>query len=153
MRFKYLFLGFLLLIVAGSITAIAADDNYASLGDYTFDIPDGYQIIDENDNSVTMQQDDNHSVIVYYFNNASELDELNSLVEKTGCKFGEEQTFQSGNFNVTEKTYSFMDIQGYSYICDDGKGTPILIVSANHGSENTTTPDQDVARKVVESLE
>ena len=73
MRFKYLFLGFLFFLLAGSITAIAADDNYASLGDYTFDIPDGYQIIDENDNSVTMQQDDNHSVIVYYFNNAMNL--------------------------------------------------------------------------------
>ena len=44
MRFKYLFLGLMLLILAGSMTAIAAADDYESLGDYTFDIPDGYQV-------------------------------------------------------------------------------------------------------------
>ena len=44
MRFKYLFLGFMLLILAGSMTAIAAADDYESVGDYTFDIPDGYQV-------------------------------------------------------------------------------------------------------------
>ena len=46
MRFKYLFLGLMLLILAGSMTAIAAADDYESLGDYTFDIPDGYQGLD-----------------------------------------------------------------------------------------------------------
>ena len=49
MRFKYLFLGLMLLILAGSMTAIAAADDYASLGDYTFDIPDGYQVADKTD--------------------------------------------------------------------------------------------------------
>lgn len=49
MRFKYLFLGLMLLILAGSMTAIVAADDYESLGDYTFDIPDGYQVIDKTD--------------------------------------------------------------------------------------------------------
>ena len=40
MRFKYLFVGLMLLILATSITAIAAADDYESLGDYTFDIPE-----------------------------------------------------------------------------------------------------------------
>ena len=54
MRFKYLFLGLMLLILAGSMTAIAAADDYESLGDYTFDIPDGYQVTDKTDEMVTI---------------------------------------------------------------------------------------------------
>lgn len=59
MRFKYLFLGLMLLILAGSMTAIAAADDYESLGDYTFDIPDGYQVVDKDDVSVGMELDEN----------------------------------------------------------------------------------------------
>ena len=67
MRFKYLFLSLMLLILARSITAIAAADDYESLGDYTFDIPDGYQVADKTDEMLTMQADDNHSVLVYKY--------------------------------------------------------------------------------------
>ena len=44
MRFKNIFLSVMILILVGSMTAIAAADDYESLGDYTFDIPDGYQV-------------------------------------------------------------------------------------------------------------
>ena len=47
MKFKYLFLCSILLILAGSMTAIAAADDYESIGDYTFDIPDGYDVTDK----------------------------------------------------------------------------------------------------------
>lgn len=65
MRFKYLFLGLMLLILAGSMIAIAAADDYEPLGDYTFDIPDGYQVVDKDDVSVGMELDENHTVLVY----------------------------------------------------------------------------------------
>ena len=64
MKFKYLILSFMLLILAGSITAIAADDDYGSLGDYTFDIPDGYQIINKTDKMLSMQEDKDHALIM-----------------------------------------------------------------------------------------
>ena len=65
MRFKYLFLGFMLLILAGSMTAIAAADDYESLGDYTFDIPDGYQVTDKTDEMVTMQVDEDTATLTW----------------------------------------------------------------------------------------
>ena len=36
MRFKNIFLSVMILILVGSMTAIAAADDYESLGDYTF---------------------------------------------------------------------------------------------------------------------
>ena len=46
-----------------------------------------------------------------------------------------------------------MDIQGYLYICDDGKGTPILLANAIPTSEELPAPDDNPARQVVDSLE
>ena len=43
--------------MVGSIVA-AADD-------YTFDIPEGYQVADKDDVSVGMELEENHTVLVY----------------------------------------------------------------------------------------
>ena len=153
MRFKYLFLGLMLLILAGSMTAIAAADDYASLGDYTFDIPDGYQVADKADNMLTMQADDNHSVIVYALEDAGDLDIFKSLLDSQGCEFADEQTFRSRSFDVNQSTFTYMDIQGYLYICDDGKGTPVLVANAVPTSEELPAPDDNPGRQVVDSLE
>lgn len=40
---------FILLIMMTSVTAIATADYYESLGDYSFNRHEGYQIADEND--------------------------------------------------------------------------------------------------------
>ena len=146
MRFKYLFLGLMLLIVAGSMTAIAAADDYESLGDYTFDIPDGYQVTDKTDEMVTMQVDEDHPIIVY-------VDSFISLLETTGCKLVSEDAFQAGSFNVTPYGYTYLDAQGFFYICDDGKGTPILVASSGPSTEDPLTVDDNPARLVVDSLE
>ena len=106
MRFKYLFLGFMLLILAGSMTAIAAADDYESLGDYTFDIPDGYQVTDKTDEMVTMQVDEDHPIIVYKLDSVADVDSFISLLETTGCKLVSEDAFQAGSFNVTP--YGFL---------------------------------------------
>ena len=96
MKFKYLFLGFMLLILAGSMTAIAAADDYESLGDYTFDIPDGYQVTDKTDEMVTMQVDEDHPIIVYKLDSVADVDSFISLLETTGCKLVSEDAFQAG---------------------------------------------------------
>ena len=134
MRFKYLFLGFMLLILAGSMTAIAAADDYESLGDYTFDIPDGYQVTDKTDEMVTMQVDEDHPIIVY-------------------CKLVSEDAFQAGSFDVTPYSYTYLENQGFFYICNDGKGTPILVASSGPSTEDPLTVDDNPARLVVDSLE
>lgn len=153
MRFKYFFLSLMLLILLGSIAAVAAQDDYESLGDYTFDIPDGYQVADKDDSMLSMQADDDHTVIVYKLDSASDLDLFKSLLEDQGCKFADEDTFQSGSFDVSQNSYKYMDIQGFLYVCDDGSGTPILVAYGVPSSEDAPAADDNPARAVVDSLE
>ena len=61
------------MIMVTSIGAIAAADDYESVGDYTFDIPDGYQVVDKDDVSVGMELDENHTVLVYQLDGASDI--------------------------------------------------------------------------------
>ena len=153
MRFKYIFLSLMLIILLGSMTAIAAEDDYASLGDYTFDIPEGYQIADESDNMITFQSDEDHVVIVYALDSVSDLDMFKSLLENQGCKLVDDTSFESGSFNVDQSTYTFMDTQGYLYVCDDGKGTPVLVALGIPDSEDLPQADDNAAYQVVSSLE
>ena len=153
MRFKYLFVGLMLLILATSITAIAAADDYESLGDYTFDIPDGYKLVDKTNEMITFQADEDHSVIVYKLDNANDFDSLKSLAEELGAKFGDNQTFQSGNFNVTQSNFTFKDIKGLAYVCDDGSGGNIFVAYGLPGSEDDPSPEDNPAKVVLDSLE
>ena len=153
MRFKYLFVGLMLLILATSITAIAADDDYESLGDYTFDIPDGYKLVDKTNEMITFQADENHSVIVYKLDNANDFDSLKSLAEELGAKFGDNQTFQSGNFNVTQSNFTFKDIKGLAYVCDDGSGGNIFVAYGLPTSDDDPSPEDNPAKVVLDSLE
>ena len=153
MRFKYLFVGLMLFILATSITAIAAADDYESLGDYTFDIPDGYKLVDKTNEMITFQADENHSVIVYKLDNANDFDSLKSLAEELGAKFGDNQTFQSGNFNVTQSNFTFKDIKGLAYVCDDGSGGNIFVAYGLPTSEDDPSPEDNPAKVVLDSLE
>ena len=153
MRFKYLFLGLMIFILATSITAISAADDYESLGDYTFDIPDGYHVLDKTDEMLSMQADDNHSVIVYKLDKISDFNELKNYVKTLGGEFGAEESFQSGNFNVTQGSYTLNDIQGLTYVCDDGSGSGIFVAHGLPASEDAPSPEDNPARVVVYSLE
>ena len=143
----------MLLILAGSIAAAAAADDYASLGDYTFDIPDGFNVTDEADDVVDMELDENHTIVVYLFDKTDDFGRFTSLLELQGCNFTDEDPFQAGNFHVNAKTYEYLDIHGRLYTCEDGKGTTMLIASGIPQSEELPSPENDTARQVVDSLE
>ena len=109
---------------------------------------------------VTMQVDEDHPIIVYKLDSVADVDSFISLLETTGCKLVSEDAFQAGSFNVTPYGYTYLDAQGFFYICDDGKGTPILVASsgilvASSGpsTEDPLTVDDNPARLVVDSLE
>ena len=102
---------------------------------------------------VTMQVDEDHPIIVYKLDSVADVDSFISLLETTGCKLVSEDAFQAGSFNVTPYGYTYLDAQGFFYICDDGKGTPILVASSSPNTEDPLTVDDNPARLVVDSLE
>ena len=152
MRFKYMFLGILIMIMVTSVGAIAAADDYESVGDYTFDIPDGYQVVDKDDVSVGMELDENHTVLVYQLDAVSDINFFKSMLESAGCEFGDAQELKVGNFEATQSTYKFDETQGYFYICSDG-GKPIVVADGMTGSEELPAVELSPAYQVVNSLE
>ena len=153
MKFKYLLLSFMLLILVGSIAAIAADDDYGSLGDYTFDIPDGYQIINKTDKILSMQEDPDHAIIIALPDEVKSSDEFKADLEKQGYEFGDEDNYTSGNFEINQYNYNKDTYQGFLYICDDGNDSPILITYVMPADEDAPNPDDNPVTQIVNSLE
>lgn len=134
------------------MTAIAAQDDYESIGDYTFDIPDGYQVTDKDEGSVGMELDENHTVLVTQLDSDSDIRLFKSMLETAGCEFTDGQDLKVGNFDVSQSTYKFEDTQGNFYICSDG-GKPILVADGMPVSEEFPVAEDSPAYKVVSSLE
>ena len=153
MRFKYLFLSLMLLILAGSISAIAAEEDYGSLGDYTFDIPDSYEIVNKTDNLLSMQEDTDHAIVMSLPDEVKSSDEFKADLEKQGYEFGDEDTYTSGNFEISQYNYNKDTYQGFLYICDDGNDSPILITYVIPADEDAPDPDDNPITEIINSLE
>ena len=153
MKFKYLILSFMLIILVGSVASIAADEDYGSLGDYTFDIPDGYQIINKTDNLLSMQEDTDHAIVMSLPDEVKSSDEFKADLEKQGYEFGDEDTYTSGNFEISQYNYNKDTYQGFLYICDDGNDSPILITYVMPADEDAPDPDDNPVTQIVNSLE
>ena len=153
MKFKYLFLSFMLLIMIGSITAIAADDDYGSLGDYTFDLPDGYEIVNKTDNMLSMQQDKDHAVVMSIPDEVKQADEFKADLEAQGYEFGDEDKYTVGNFEISQYNYNYGQYQGFLYICDDGNNSPILITLVIPADEDAPDSQDNPVTTIINSLE
>ena len=153
MNYKYLFASLMLLILACSITAIAAADDYASLGDYTFDIPSGYEVLSDTNNMITMQADQDHAIVMTLPDSVKEPDEFKAQLEKQGYKFGDEDNYTVGNFDLNQYNYDYQDYQGFLYICDDGNDSPILITLVIPADEDVPSEDDNPVTQIISSLE
>ncbi len=142
-------IGILVLILA---VGVAAADDYESVGDYTFDIPDGYQVVDKDDVSVGMELDENHTVLVYQLDSDSDISLFKAMLETAGCQFSDEQDLKVGNFDVSQSTYKLEDTQGYFYTCSDG-GKPIVVAEGMPASEELPAAEDSPAYQVINSLE
>ena len=70
---------------------------------------------DKDNEMVTMQVDDDHPIIVYKLDSVADIDSFITLLETTGCKLVSEDAFQSGSFDVTPYSYTYLENQGFFY--------------------------------------
>ena len=133
------------------MTAIAAADDYESIGDYTFDIPYGYNVTDKTDSTVAMEADGNRTIMVYKLDSKKDFNLFKASLEQMRCNFTEEIEFQSGTFNVSEYNYTSENIQGFMYLCDDGKG--LILVASEFPAGVDFALENNSTRQVVDSLE
>ena len=120
MKFKYLLLSFMLLILVGSIAAIAADDDYGSLGDYTFDIPDGYQIKNCSDDYVLLESDQYHTISICALDANTNRNVLKYMLERSMYDFVYSSNYTKGDYDIEENHYNQEYQRGIVYLCDNG---------------------------------
>ena len=141
MKFKYLFLSFLVLILAGSIAAIAA--NEASIGDYTFTLPDGYTIANQTEDLISMTQDDDHSIVISDPEVVKSSEEFKADLEADGYEFGDEANYTSGNFDIEQYNYNQDSYKGFLYICHDNTDDDEVFLITLVMPEDEDTPSED----------
>lgn len=120
MKFKYLLLSFLILILAGSIAAIAADDDYGSLGDYTFDMPYGYHVRNCSDDYILLESDKYHTISICRMSNDTDRDLLKYLLERSMYDFTYTSNYTKGDFDIEENHYNQEYQRGILYLCNNG---------------------------------
>ena len=152
MKYKYLFLSFMLLILVGSITAIAA--NEASIGDYTFTLPDGYTIANQTEDLISMTQDDDHAIVISDPEVVKSSEEFKADLEADGYEFGDEANYTSGNFDIEQYNYNQDSYKGFLYICHDNTDDDevFLITLVMPEDEDTPSEDDNPVRTILSSF-
>lgn len=152
MKYKYLFLSFMLLILVGSITAIAADE--ASIGGYTFTLPDGYTITNQTEDLISLSQDDDHAIIISDPDVVKSSEEFKADLEAQGYEFGDEANYTSGNFDIEQYNYKSDPYKGFLYICHDNTddNEVFLITLVIPGDEDAPSEDDNPVSTILSSF-
>lgn len=119
MKLKYMFLGIMILMVASSIAAIAADE--AIIEDFKYAVPDNFTIVNSTEHFVSLAMDDNYSINMSVPDDVMTADQFKANLEDEGYKFDNESkvNFTSGNFNIDAINLTQGNSKGVLYICDD----------------------------------
>ena len=131
----------MLLILVGSITAIAA--NEASIGDYTFTLPDGYTIANQTEDLISMTQDDDHAIVISDPEVVKSSEEFKADLEADGYEFGDEANYTSGNFDIEQYNYNQDSYKGFLYICHDNTDDDEVFLITLVMPEDEDTPSED----------
>ena len=144
-----MFLSLAILILAGSIVAVAASES--AIDDYSFTVPDNYTIENSTEHIVTLKNDD-HEIVMSCLDDAISPDKFKARVKDDGFKIDEEENnFSAGIFNVKQYDISKDKEAGFLYICDekdDDDGDDELFITftypaddKDHKADNNTVID------------
>ena len=127
MKFNKIFLIMLLVAVVATVGFVAAEE--ATVGAYTFTIPDGYTIATQDDTTIAMQLDANNAL--------SFATEVSDDIESSKQAFidqgkeliaEEEMDFNNMHFNLQAFKYdqAGTTLYAYNYICLSDSGNFVL---------------------------
>ena len=113
MKIKTITISIALLILACSITAIAAED--VSVAGHTFEVPKDYNIFNTSDDQVILEKDDSHAIVIMFADSIDNSDDSISSLESKGYKFIGEETYDAEGFKITQQNYEKGQLTVYSY--------------------------------------
>ena len=140
MKNKSIILAIAVLIMACSITAIAAES--ASVGDYTFEIPDDYKSTDITDTQATLEKDNTHAIVVIFADSVSSSEDAKSNLESKGYTYIGQNSYDANGYSVT--------VYSYDFEMKDGKYCVITytIPSSEQPGENDDNPVTDIIKSL-----
>lgn len=121
MKSKSIILALAVLILACSMTAIAAEN--VDVAGHTFEVPDGYKIDNTTDEQVIFTNDDGYAIVVLFSDEIANSDDAIKTLEAKGYKFIAEETYDSSDYKVSQQNYEKdgLTVYSYNFELDDGK--------------------------------
>ena len=135
MKSKSIILAIAVLIMACSITAIAAES--ASVGDYTFEIPDDYKSTDITDTQATLEKDNTHAIVVIFADSVSSSEDAKSNLESKGYTYIGQNSYDANGYSINQQNFEKDGLTVYSYDFEmkDGK---YCVISVEKGKYDIT---------------
>ena len=117
MKLKYILLSLLVLVLASSVVFAAEQ---ASIDDYTFTVPDGFEVTNQSEHSVSLQKDIDHAIVIVNPDEDKSPDVFKAELEDQGYEFGEESNYTAYNCPIEQYNYKKDSYQGFLYSCHLG---------------------------------
>ena len=153
MKFNKIFFVLLALVLVSSIGIAVAED--ASVGPYSFTVPDGYTIANSADDSVSMQLDDNNA-ITFATGVSDDIDAAKENFLSQGKELIEEDTLDYDGNEVNLQAFSTpgTDINAYNYIVISEDGNFVITVATdNQDFDSSLESEDNPAKAIFDSLE
>lgn len=151
MKIKTITISIALLILACSITAIAAED--VNVAGHTFEVPKDYNVFNTSDDQIILEKDDSHAIVIIFADTvANSADSISSL-ESKGYKFIGEETYDAEGFNITQQNFEKDDLTVYSYNFEVSDGEYCVITFTMPSSENALEGEDNPVTGILQTLE
>lgn len=118
MKVNKIFLATALMLALLAMGIVVAEE--VSLGDHSFEIPKGFEVLNSTDEMIVLTQDDDHVIVVMIPDAVKNSDDAKTYLEKQGYKFIAEETYTADGKEVAQQNYEKDGYKVMSYILPAG---------------------------------
>ena len=151
MKIKTITISIALLVLACSITAIAAED--VSVSGHTFEVPKDYNVLNTTAEQVILQKDDSHVITTLFSDKVANSKDTISSLESKGYKFLSEDTYDAEGFKISQQNFEKDGLTIYSYNFKISDGNYCIITFTMPSSETALEGDANPVTGILKTLE
>lgn len=153
MKTKYIFILLTALILATSMSFVAAGEN-ASVNGCSFEIPDGFEIYNQSSEIIVITNSDKDVISIYAPSESFTADELKDGLIEEGYTFKAEDTseYENSGIDMTTQNYEYQNMFVITYIFTvDDQLVQITFIphDKNNIPENEENPVTDLVDSII----
>ncbi|MBQ2831671.1 hypothetical protein [Methanobrevibacter sp.] len=137
------------LVFIASVGIVVAQDT--TIDDYTFTIPDGYEVKEVNGSMITLMEGDEHAIVVMITDDVKDSEDAKENLESQGYKFIGEDTYSVGSKEVRQQNYEKNDYTVMTYVFSVGDDQCIItftIPSSETAPEGADNPVSTIINSI-----